>query len=172
MRAHEIVQTLYCQNRVDRMLSRHEVFRLQLFAGARRESHSKMRQPFIPRANDAHLFGTILRREFRNRVQILSGSMRAEKLGACVECRFRVDTGLQPDFVEALLLPVGEKTNAVRARFDSVEMIFELVQRKTFLHILPHEERRLNIERYFCEDPECAETYHRARKCISVFLSR
>src|SRR5271154_2239664 len=148
------------------MLSRDEIFRLQFFAGARRESHSKMRQPFVPRANDAHLLGTIFRRKFRNGMQVLSGPMRAEKFWTCLERRSRIDAGLKPNFVETRLLPIGEKTDAVRAGFDGIEMIFELSQGKIFVYILPHQESWLNVESYARDDPERTEPYHGARESV------
>src|SRR5580704_8980298 len=172
MRADEIVQTLYRQNRINSVLSRDEIFRLQFLACAWRESHSKVWKPFIPWANDAHLLRTILRRKFSNGIQVLGGSMRAKKLGACVECLSRIDASFKPDFVETVLLPVGKKTDAVGAGFDGVEMIFELIQRKIFVHILPHQESWLNVESYACDNPKSTEAHHGTRESVSVFFTR
>src|ERR1700730_16042469 len=79
-------------------------------------------------------------------MKIFGGWFRSEKFGGCVECLALFCARFYPDLVEALLLPVGEQTNAVCARFDLVKVIFDLGQRQVFVHILAHREGRLNIE--------------------------
>ena len=85
VRTHLVAQPFYCQNCFHRMPPRHEVFRLQFFAGAGRETHAKVRQAFIPRAGHAHLLGAVFRGKLRNRVQVAGGKFRPVKFGARVE---------------------------------------------------------------------------------------
>jgi len=44
---------------IEGVFARHEVFRLQFFTGARRETHFEMRQAVVPRAGDVHLLGAV-----------------------------------------------------------------------------------------------------------------
>src|SRR6266705_6449313 len=95
------------------MLAGHEVFRLQLFTDARREAHTKVRQSFIPRPGNAHLLRTVLGGKFGNGVKILGSTFRPEEFRGCVKRVPLFNAALEPDFTDALVLPVGKKTDAV-----------------------------------------------------------
>src|SRR5713226_8727637 len=97
------------------MLTGHEVFRLQLLAGAGRETHAKVRQSFKPRAGYAHLLGAVFSGKFSDRVQILGGKLCSEEGGSSFKRVPAFDATFYPNFVHALLLPVGKKTYAVGA---------------------------------------------------------
>src|ERR1700681_2811386 len=108
------------------MLPWNEVFGLQFSARARCEAHAKVRQALVPGTGYAHLFGTILRRKLRNRVEVAGGEFRPEKHQSSVKCPSFFDAALDPQFVNALLLPVGKQTYAVPAGFDFVKVVLQL----------------------------------------------
>src|ERR1035437_4911443 len=97
MRSHLTAQTLYSQNRVDGVAARHAVFRLQFFAGARREAHAEVRQAVVPRAGDAHLLRAVRGREFGDRVQVPRRQFSSEKLRRRVESSLISNATLDPD---------------------------------------------------------------------------
>ena len=97
------------------MLAGHEVFRLQLLTGARREAHAKVWQSFIPRPGNTHLLRTVLGGEFRDGVEILGGTFRPEEFRVCFKRLPLFNATFDPNFVDTLLLPVGKKTYAVTA---------------------------------------------------------
>ena len=94
---------------VERVFAGNEIFRLQFFAGAGRETHFEMRETVVPRTGNAHLFGAIFRGECGDGVKIFCGARGAEKIFRLLDGRLgRIDSMLEPDFVDALFLPVGE----------------------------------------------------------------
>ena len=82
------------------------------------------------------------------------------------------DASLEPDFAEALVLPVGEQADAVGGGFDGVEMLFHLIERKIFVNVLAHLEGRLDVERNFGDDAERAEADDSTVENIAVFGAR
>src|SRR5258708_25853025 len=103
------------QNCFDAILTGHEVLRLQLFTSARRETHAKVRQSFIPWAKYTHLFRTVLGGEFSNWVQILGSTFRPEEFRGCVKRVPLFNAALDPNFADTPVLPVGKKADAVAA---------------------------------------------------------
>src|SRR5579859_3870189 len=96
------------------MLTGHEVFRLQFFTGARREAHPEVWQAFKPRARHAHLLRTVLGGKFGDGVQIPGSTLGPEEFRSCVKRLSFFIAALDPDFTDALVLPVGKKANAIR----------------------------------------------------------
>src|ERR1035438_626772 len=111
------------------MLPGHEVFRLQFFSSAGRETHAKVWESLVPRAGHSHLFGAVLGGKFRNGVQVPGSKFCPEK----VRCRISPARVLQPafypNFAYALFLPIGEQTDAVGALLDSVKVILYVTER-------------------------------------------
>src|SRR6266436_5853004 len=97
------------------MLTRHEIFRLQLLAGAGRETHAKVRQSFKPRAGHAHLLGAVFSGKLGDRVQIPGAQLCSEEGWSRVKRMPVFDATFYPNLVHALLLPVGKKAYAVGA---------------------------------------------------------
>src|SRR3989442_10360014 len=96
------------------MLTRHEVFRLQLFTRAWSEAHAKVRQSFIPRTRQAHLLRTVLGGKFSNGVQILGSAFRPEEFRGCVKRLPFFNAAFDPNFADTLVSPVGKQADAVR----------------------------------------------------------
>ena len=142
------------------MLPWHEVFRLQLFPGAGHEPHAKVRQALKPRTGNAHLLGAVFRRQCRNRVQVDGSELRPIKLGARVKFLPFFDAVLDPQFVDALFLPVGEQADAVSAGFDGIKVFFQLAEGKVLIHILPHHKTGLNVESDFRDYSQSAQSHH------------
>ena len=154
------------------MLPWHEVFRLQLFAGAGCEPHAKVRQALIPRTGNTHLLGAVFRRQFGNRVEVASGELRPEEIWRSVECLSRFDAALDPHFVDPLLLPVSKQAHAIPAGFDRIKVIFQLTERQVLIHILAHHEAGLNIESDLREHTQRTQPNHRSVKCLAVSFPR
>src|SRR6266852_5400933 len=151
MRTDLVAQSFNRQNCFHGILTGHEVFRLQLFTSARRETHAKVRQSFIPWAKYTHLFRTVLGGKFRNWVQILGSTFRPEEFRGCVKRVPLFNTAFDPNFTDALVLPVGKKADAVPAGLDSIKVVLDFTERQAFIHVLPHHEGWLNIEGDLCD---------------------
>src|SRR5437016_11168544 len=142
------------------MLAGHEVLRLQLFTRTRREAHTKVRQSFVPRTWNAHLLSTVLGGKFSNGVQILGSTFRTEKFRGCVKRMPIFNAALEPNFTDALVLPVRKQADAVSAGLDSIKVIFHFSKRPAFVHILPYRERWLNIRRDPRDYPQRTKSEH------------
>src|ERR1700747_2386106 len=164
-----IAQAFNGEDRLDCVLARNEIFGLKLLACAGSESHAEVRQAIVPGARHTHLFGTIFGRELGDGVKIFCCELGTEKFRLGHARSLTFDATLQPDFVDALLLPVCEKTDAVGGGFDGVEMILRLAQGEIFVDVLAHEEGRLKVESHFCDDAESAEPDHGSEKRVAVF---
>src|ERR1017187_3814291 len=136
------------------MLPWHEVLGLEFFARTRRKSHAKVRQALVPGTRHAHLLGTIFRRQFCNRVEIASGELRSEKLGSSLKCLSFFDAALDPNFVDAPLLPVRKQAHAISARFDRIKMLFYFAARQVLVNIWGHHKGGLNIGRHLGDRAE------------------
>jgi glucose-6-phosphate dehydrogenase-like protein len=120
---HLIAKLLDRQDRFYCMLAWHEVFGLKSLARARSETHAKVRQAFVPRTGNSHLLGTILSRQCSDRVHIAGGELRPVKLWSSVKYLPFFHAALDPQFVDALLLPVRKQAHAAAAGFDGVEVL-------------------------------------------------
>src|ERR1700682_758472 len=158
MRTDLIAYLLHGQNGFDGALTRYKVFRLQFLSSAGGKTHFEVRQPLIPRPGPAHLLGAVFSGQFCDGVKIPGCRFGAEKVGPGVKGLPLFKTGFDPNFVEALLFPVGEKADAVGAGDDSVKVFFDLIQRQIFVYVLAHLEGWLNIERDLGDYTECAKT--------------
>src|SRR5260221_7299564 len=150
-----------------------DIFGLQFFSCAGRETHFEMRETVIPRTGNGHLLGTIFRGERGDGVKIFCGARGAEKILRLLDGGLgRVNSVLEPDFVDALVLPVGEKTDAVGSGENLVEVVFERVEGEVFVDGLGDLIGRLNDERNVCDDTEGAETDYRSGENIGVGFAR
>ena len=68
-------------------------FGLQLGSAAGREVHAEMRQPLVPGAGDAQLFGAILRRMPGQRMKFPGSELRSKKFRREFERRSRARRG-------------------------------------------------------------------------------
>ena len=74
------------------------------------------------------------------------------------------ETVLEPDFVDAVFLPIGEEAHAVGAGHDAVKVFFQFAERQAFIHVLLHHVRWLNVERDLRDHAECAKPDYDSRK--------
>ena len=105
-------------------------------------------------------------------MQVFSRELRAEKFRLGLEFEFRICPGLEPDFIHTLLLPVGEQADTVGARFNCIEMLLQLIERKIFINVLPHSKGRLEVERNFRDYAKSAERDNGTAKGVTVFITR
>src|SRR5271169_2354634 len=154
------------------MLTRNEILRLQFLTSAWRETHPKVRQPFIPGSRYAHLFGAVFGRQLGNGVQTSGGQFGTEEVWRCVRCPSFFYSAFYPNFVDTLLLPVGKQADAVRTRFDSIKVVLQLTQWEIFINVLTHHEGGLNIERDFCNYAKRSESNYHSPEGFAVLLAR
>ncbi len=169
MRSDLVAEALDGEDGFDGVLARNEIFRLQLFSGAGREAHAEVRQAFVPGAEHAHLLGAVFCGECGNGVKILGGEFGAEEFGLGVKARPFSVAALQPDFAEIVILPVGEKADAVGAGLDGVEVVFHRVEGEIFVDVLAHLVGGLDVERDFCDDAEGAQANDGSWEKIGIF---
>src|SRR5262249_35254018 len=153
------------------VLARDHVLALQLLSAAWRELHAEVRQTFMPGAGDVHLWGTRLGREAGDRVAVGWRECGPEQLRWRRNSSALYDAALHPDLVDALVLPVGEEADAVGARYDLLEVIFQPRQGQVFVHVLPHLERGNNVERDLRDHPQAAEADNRSLE-LRVLVAR
>src|ERR1043166_9101541 len=144
-----LMQFFNCHDCFNSMATRHEVFRLQFLAGAGSESHTEMRKPFVPRSRRAHLRRAIFSRERGDRMKVLASGLRSEKLAWRLVMLSLFDAALEPNFIDAMLLPIGEQADAVRTRHDRLKVLLQFIKRQIFVYILVHLVGRLEIESDF-----------------------
>ncbi len=109
VRTHLVAQPFDRKDRIDRVAPGHEVFRLKFFPGARGEAHAKVRQPVVPGPGHAHLLGAVLGGKLGDGVKISGCKLGAEEFPWCRESLPFSDAALDPDLIDALLLPVGKQ---------------------------------------------------------------
>src|ERR1019366_5148466 len=126
----------------------------------------------VPGAGHAHLFGAVLGGKLGNRVKVPGCELRAEELRGCRKCLPVADTTLYPDLFDALLLPVGEQTDAVGARLDVIEVVLHLSERQVLVHVLPHRIGGLDIERDPGDHAESAKPDHGSLEDLAVGFTR
>src|SRR6266446_5405450 len=84
-------------------------------------------------------------------MQILGSTFRTEKFRGCVKRMSIFNAALEPNFTDTLVLPVRKQADAVSAGLDGIKVIFHFSKWHVFVHILPHQEGWLNIERNLCD---------------------
>jgi hypothetical protein len=87
-------------------------------------------------------------------MQLRGREARTEQLGHGAV----VGPRLGPDLVGSVVAPVGEHADAVGARGDGVEVVVDVGPREVLEQVLPHLERRDDVERDGGQDAEDAET--------------
>ena len=170
--ANHVAQSFYRENGLDCVTARNEVFRLQFLAGTGHESHSEVWQTRIPGTGHTHLFRAVLGRKFCDWVQVLSRDLRAEQLCLGVELGFGISPRLEPDFIDALLLPVGEQADTVGACLNCIEIVLQLIKREIFINVLPDGKCRLQVEREFGDHTQSAEADNGTTKRVTIFVAR
>src|SRR3981189_1690487 len=80
-------------------------------------------------------------------MQILGSTFRPEEFRRCVKRLTIFNAALEPNFADALILPVSKQADAISAGLDCIKVIFHFSKRHVFVHILAHQESWLNIER-------------------------
>jgi hypothetical protein len=68
--------------------------------------------------------------------------------------RTLIDAALDPYLSRTVILPVCEDTDAITAREDIVQVMFELRERETLIHHLGHLKGRLHIKGDFCDNAQ------------------
>jgi hypothetical protein len=104
-------------------------------------------------------------------VKLLRGSFGAEELGLPIVLVAGCEAALDPDLSGLVMLPVGEQADAVAARKNLVEMIFEMRQGEMLIHRLRYLEGGLKIERDAGDDTERAQIDNDTREAVGVFLA-
>src|SRR5574341_744648 len=154
------------------MLTRHQIFTLQLLTTAGCEVHAEMRQALIPGTANAHLLGAIFGGEGWDGVEVTCGKRRTEQLRFHFERSCVWNMALHPDLIEGCIAPIGEQADAVRTRKEFIEVILQLRQRQVFVNILPHLKGRRNIECKLCDHAESAQTNNGTVKVLTVLFAR
>ena len=172
MRGDLVAEALDGEDGFDGVLTRDEVFGLQLFAGAGSEAHAEVRETLVPGAEDAHLLGAVFGGERGDGMKIFGGEFCAEKFRLGVKGLAFFGAGFEPDFAEIVVLPVGEEADAVGAGLDGVEMVFHGGEGEVFVDELAHLVGGLDVESDSCDDAKRAEADDSALEEIVVFLAR
>src|SRR6266853_5826673 len=94
-----------------------------------------------------------------------------ELLGGLKRLSF-LDSTLQPDFVDPLLLPIREESHAVGTGHDRIKMPVQFAEGQIFVHVLPHHVAGLNIQRKFSYDSQCAKPHYGRVKSFTMPLPR
>ena len=141
------------------ILSRHEVFGLELGAGAGREFHLEVRQAQVPWAEDAHLVGGGRRIHDGDGVIGTIGRPGAEEIAGAQR---GIGEALEPDMGDAVAIPVGEGADGVGGRGDGLEVVDIGRERQIDVEVLAHLEAGHDVDGDGCDDAECTETDHGA----------
>ena len=96
------------------------------------------------------------------------GHRRSVELGRRGEGRALLDAALDPHFVDPAVLPRREQAHAVTGRDDVLEVISHLRHRQIQVHILPHGEGGLHVERDLGDHAQRAEIDDAALKGVAV----
>src|SRR5690242_3911291 len=126
MGANAVAQLFYRKNGCISPVAGDKKLALQLSPAAGREVDAEMRQPFVPRTRNPHLFGAIFRGVSGQRVKLLGCELRPVKLRREFERLAGFDTPFYPHLSGAMILPVGKETDAVGAGKNIIEMLFQL----------------------------------------------
>ena len=154
------------------MLAGDEVLGLDLLAAGRGEVHLEVGHALVPGAGSAELLGAGLGSVAGYGVELFFLQ------GGSVEERRQVmdfigrDTALNPDLLDAMVLPVGEEAEAVAGAEDVVEVVLELGEGKILVDDLAHLEGRLDVEGDGGDDTERAEVDDGAEEVVAVLLAR
>ena len=110
--------------------------------------------------------------ELDDRMDVRRGRACAvEILRGCQGLAF-LDASLHPDFVDPSPLPVGEQADAVAGRHDVLETLSDLRHREFQVHVLPHRERRLHVQRDLGHDAKGPQIDDRRLKRAEILAAR
>src|SRR5580704_15645369 len=115
MRSHVVAKLFDRQDGFVTPVPGDNVLRLQLGPAARRKADAEVRQPVVPGTGNAQLFGATLRRMARERVKLLRCRFGPEQFRGKLGCTPRLNPPFYPYLADAVVLPVGEETDAVTA---------------------------------------------------------
>src|SRR5438132_11377096 len=104
-------------------------------------------------------------------MQILGSTFRPEEFRGCVKRLTIFNAALEPNFTDALVLPVSKQADAISAGLDCIKVIFHFSKRHVFVHILAHQESWLNIESDLCDYAQRTKPKQRAQKRFAVSLA-
>jgi len=85
-------------------------------------------------------------------MKLAGGELCAEELGGEGGGDAGIETALDPDLGDAVILPVGEEADAVAAEEDLVEVFFEMRHGEVFIDGLSDLEGGDEVERGFGDD--------------------
>src|SRR5438874_10448993 len=105
-------------------------------------------------------------------MEILGCAFCSKELLGSLERFSFLDSTLQPDFVDPPLLPVREEAHAVGAGHDRIKVLLQFAEGQIFVHVLPHHEAGLNIQRKFSYDSKCAKSHYGRVKSFTMPLPR
>src|SRR6476646_9723044 len=137
MGADAVLQLFHRKDGFISPVARNKKLALQLRPAAGREVDTEMRQPFVPRARNAHLLGAIFRGMTGQGVKFPGCELGPIKLRREFERLAGFDAPFYPDLSGAMILPVGKETDAVGTGKNVVQMFFQLSQRELFVNDLP-----------------------------------
>ena len=90
-------------------------------------------------------------------MKILPGRHCAKIKFILLKCFPCVDLAFDPDFIDVVTLPIGEKTYTVPPGYDSIKILFQRFNRKLFKYILPNGKCGNDIECDFCNQAQCPQ---------------
>src|SRR5690349_5515692 len=104
-------------------------------------------------------------------MEILARSFCAEELRRAVKFGLFPDAYFYPNLIDGLL-PIRKQAHAVTGRLNCIKMLLQIAERQIFVDVLLHGEPRLKIKRELGNYSQCAQTYDRAVKRITILLAR
>ena len=127
-----------------------------------------MGEALVPGAGDAELVGAVFGGVSSEGVELLGGQGGSEELRGEDCGGAGVETTLDPDLGDAVVLPVGEEADAVAAEEDFVEVVFELRDGKVFVDGLGYLEGGLDVEGDTGNDAEGSEIDGGGEEVVAV----
>src|SRR5271156_1991025 len=115
MRSHVVAKLFDRQDSFVSPVPGDQVLGLKLGPAARRKADAEVRQPVIPGTGNTQLFGATLRRMVRKRVKLFRCRLGPEQIRGKLRCTPGLNPTFHPYLAYAVILPVGEETNAVTA---------------------------------------------------------
>jgi hypothetical protein len=100
-------------------------------------------------------------------MQVVGGRLCAMEICSGICMRALIDTAFNPYLGRTVILPVGEGTNAIAAGKDIVQVMFELRERKVFIHHLSHLKARLHIKGNFGDNTERSKPNYSTLKSVA-----
>src|SRR2546421_520194 len=102
---------------------------------------------------------------------ILGSTFRPEEFRGCVKGMSLFNAALEPDFTDALVLPVSKQADAISAGLDCIKVIFHFSERHVFVHILTHQESWPSIESDLSDYAQRTKPHNRSQKRFTISLT-